>query len=179
MNLLTLLSLSLLVLNPLPLFNAASSEQVVEGNVGITLSMEIVQQEGEVNTDAVFSSLVNDGSTDNTVNASVRVSTNSSDGLNLNVVGNHTRMFRDTNLNNTYDDGEVTMLNPLKVVATPTGRFTLNISEVNVENTSVRIGSTTGSVNNLEVPITWKIVVDPVQEAGNYIMVVTFNVANR
>ena len=99
--------------------------------------------------------------------------------MNLNVVGNHTRMFRDTNLNNTYDDGEVTMLYPLKVVATPTGRFTLNISEVNVENTSVRIGSTTGSVNNLEVPITWKIVVDPVQEAGNYIMVVTFNVANR
>lgn len=158
---------------------SVSSEQVVEGSVGVTLSMEIVQPPGQSDTDAVFSSLTSDGSSDNNTNSSVRVSTNSSGGLTLTATGNHSNMFRDDNLNSSYDSGEVTMAYALRIVATPTGRFTLNISEQNLGTAAVTIGSTTGSVDDLEVPVTYKIVVPPAQEAGNYIMVVTFNVANN
>ena len=70
------------------------------------------------------------------------------------------------------------MFYALRIVATSTGRFSLNISEQDLGTSAVTIGSTTGSVNDLEVPITYKMVVNPIQEAGNYIMVVTFNVAN-
>ena len=165
-------------LTPLSGFSAVSSEQVVEGNVGVTLSMELVQQPGDTDTDVVFTNLVSDGSSENTINSSVRVSTNASGGLTLTATGNHTNMFRDDNLNSSYDSGEVTMFYALRIIATSTGRFSLNISEQDLGTSAVTIGSTTGSVNDLEVPITYKVIVNPIQEAGNYIMVVTFNVAN-
>ena len=173
-----LLSLALLLV-PTSSISAVSSEQVVEGSVGVTLSMEIVQPPGQSDTDAAFSSLTSDGSSDNNASSSVRVSTNSSGGLTLTATGNHSNMFRDDNLNSSYDSGEVTMAYALRIVATPTGRFTLNIAEQNLGTSAVTVGSTTGSVDDLEVPVTYKIVVPPAQEAGNYIMVVTFNVANN
>ena len=157
---------------------SVSSEQLVEGSVGVTLSMELVEQPGDVDTDIVFANLISDGSSENTINSSVRVSTNSASGLTLTAVGNHTNMFKDANLNSSYDTGEVNMLYALRLIATPTGNFTQNILERDIGTSSIIIGSTTGSANNLEVPITYKMIVHPNQEAGNYIMVVTFNVAN-
>ena len=159
--------------------NADSANQTITGTIGVTLSIELLDEDNNpVSSDLGFGSLVFDGITENILQSSVQVSTNSSSGLSLFVRGNHNLMFKDSNLNNTYQSGETTIPNPLRVEATTSGVFNINVSEREITTTIVEIGRSNEITNAVTVPLSYKIIIPSNQEAGVYKMLVTLSVSN-
>lgn len=158
---------------------AESTNQTITGTIGVTLSIELLDENNnEVSSSLGFGSLVFDGVTDNVIQSSVQVSTNSSSGLRLFVRGNNNLMFKDNNLDNSYQSGEITIPNPLRVEGSASGVFNLNISEREITTTNVEIGRSNEVTNAVTVPLSYKVIIPSNQEAGVYKMLVTLSVSN-
>lgn len=158
---------------------AESANQTITGTVGVTLSIELLDEDNNpVSNSLGFGSLVFDGTTENQIQSSAQVSTNSSSGLRLFIRGNHNLMFKDNNLDNVYQSEEITIPNPLRVEATEVGVFNINISEREITTTNVEIGRSSEITNAVTVPLSYKIIIPSNQEAGVYKMLVTLSVSN-
>ena len=157
-----------------------TTNQTITGTIGVVLSLELRDAENNiVSNNLGFGDLVFDGTTNNTLQTTVRVSTNSGSGLRLLIRGNHGYMFKDDDLDNNYDSGEETIPNRLRVEASSSGVFTQNISERDITTTNAEIGRSTEVTTNVNVPLTYKVVIPENQIAGVYKMLVTLSVANN
>lgn len=159
---------------------ADSTNQTITGTIGVVLSIELTDEDGNVvSEDLGFGDLTFDGSTNNTLQTTVRVSTNSDSGLRLFIRGNHDYMFKDDDLDNTYDSGERTIPNRLRVEASSSGVFSQNIVERNITTTNSELGRSNNVTSDVNVPLTYKIVIPENQIAGVYKMLVTLSVSNN
>ena len=159
---------------------ANSTNQTITGTIGVVLSIELTDEDGNVVSENLgFGDLTFDGSTNNTLQTTVRVSTNSDSGLRLFIRGNHDYMFKDDDLDNTYDSGERTIPNRLRVEASSSGVFSQNIVERNITTTNSELGRSNNVTSDVNVPLTYKIVIPENQIAGVYKMLVTLSVSNN
>ena len=159
---------------------ANSTSQTITGTIGVVLSIELTDEDGNVVSENLgFGDLTFDGSTNNTLQTTVRVSTNSDSGLRLFIRGNHDYMFKDDDLDNTFDSGERTIPNRLRVEATSSGVFSQNIVERNITTTNSELGRSNDVTADVNVPLTYKIVIPQNQIAGVYKMLVTLSVSNN
>lgn len=159
---------------------ADSTNQTITGTIGVVLSIELTDEDGNVVSQNLgFGDLTFDGSTNNTLQTTVRVSTNSDLGLRLFIRGNHDYMFKDDDLDNSYDSGERTIPNRLRVEASSSGVFSQNIVERNITTTNSELGRSNNVTSNVNVPLTYKIVIPENQIAGVYKMLVTLSVSNN
>jgi len=159
---------------------AESTNQTITGTIGVVLSIELSDENGDVVSENLgFGDLTFDGSTNNTLQTTVRVSTNSDSGLRLFIRGNHDYMFKDDDLDNTYDSGERTIPNRLRVEASASGVFSQNLIERNITTTNSELGRSNNVTSDVNVPLTYKIVIPENQIAGVYKMLVTLSVSNN
>jgi hypothetical protein len=157
-----------------------TTNQTITGTIGVVLSLELRDAENNVVSNNLgFGDLVFDGTTNNTLQTSVRVSTNSGSGLRLLIRGNHGYMFKDDDLDNSHDSGEEVIPNRLRVEASSSGVFSQNISERDITTTNAEIGRSTEVTTDVNVPLTYKVVIPENQIAGVYKMLVTLSVANN
>ena len=158
---------------------AESTNQTITGTIGVNLSIDLLDADNNpVSNSLGFGNLVFDGVTENTIQSFVQVSTNSSSGLRLFVRGNHNYMFKDNNLDNIFQTGEITIPNPLRVEGTTAGVFNINISEREITTTNVEIGRSNEITNAVTIPLSYRIIIPSNQEAGVYKMLVTLSVSN-
>ena len=86
-------------------------------------------------------------------------------------------MFKDDDLDNTYDSGERTIPNRLSE-ASASGVFSQNLIERNITTTNSELGRSNNVTSDVNV-LTYKIVIPENQITGVYKMLVTLSVSNN
>ena len=88
-------------------------------------------------------------------------------------------MFKDDDLDNTLRLRRENYSKQVRVEASASGVFSQNLIERNITTTNSELGRSNNVTSDVNVPLTYKIVIPENQIAGVYKMLVTLSVSNN